>query len=415
MTRHLFRLIWNRKRQNFLLTLEIFFSFLTLFGVTLFAVQYANNARQPLGFSIERLWNIEVGTNENDEEPEVKARHRETWRQMLTALRELPQVEAVSASVNSPYGNSSWGGGLRLPGGREVPYSINKSTDEYDKLFDIRVVAGRWFTREDDAATWDPVIINERMARDVFGNGQAVGQILPDEPDPNGPPRDPNEKPKIKRVVGVIDEFRQHGELSAPENYLFHRIRLDPVDPKEGLPQRITIRVRPGTNAQFEETLVRRLMGVAQSWSFEVKPIDQMRTTKLREYSAPLYIIGTIAAFLLMMVALGLTGVVWQSVTQRIREFGLRRAKGATIVNVRTQVLVEMVIMTSIALFVGVALIAQLPLLPLPRDLNFIPAGVFISSIALSAAAIYLLTLACGWYPSRLATKVQPAEALHYE
>ena len=32
------------------------------------------------------------------------------------------------------------------------------------------------------------------------------------------------------------------------------------------------------------------------------------------------------------MVALGLTGVVWQSVTQRIREFGLRRAKGATIV-----------------------------------------------------------------------------------
>jgi putative ABC transport system permease protein len=78
-------------------------------------------------------------------------------------------------------------------------------------------------------------------------------------------------------------------------------------------------------------------------------------------------------------------------------------------------VLVEMVIMTSIALFVGVALIVQLPLLPLPRDLNFIPASVFITSIALSAAAIYLLTLACGWYPSRLATKVQPAEALHYE
>ena len=33
MTRHLIRLIWNRKRQNFLLTVEMFFSFLTLFGV----------------------------------------------------------------------------------------------------------------------------------------------------------------------------------------------------------------------------------------------------------------------------------------------------------------------------------------------------------------------------------------------
>ncbi len=415
MTRHLFRLIWNRKRQNFLLTLEIFFSFLTLFGVTLFAVQYANNARQPLGFSIDRLWNIDVGTNENDEDPAVKARHRETWRQLLTALREMPQVEGVSASVNTPYGNSSWGGGLRLPGGRQVPFGLNKSTDEYDKLLGIHVIAGRWFTREDDAATWMPVVITERMAHEIFGNGQAVGKIIPDERDPNGPPPDPNDKPEVKRVVGVIDEFRQHGELSTPQNYLFYRVRLDPVDPKEGLPQRITIRVRPGTNAAFEEPLVRRLMGVAQDWTFEVKPMDEMRVRKLREYSLPLYIVGTIAAFLLMMVALGLTGVVWQSVTQRIREFGLRRAKGATIANIRTQVLVEMVIMTSIALFFGVVLVAQLPLLPLPGDLNVVSAGVFVSSIALSAAAIYLLTLACGWYPSRLATKVQPAEALHYE
>ena len=60
-------------------------------------------------------------------------------------------------------------------------------------------------------------------------------------------------------------------------------------------------------------------------------------------------------------------------------------------------------------------LLAQAPLLPLPRDLSVVPAGVFVTSIAVSAAAIYLLTLACGWYPSRLATKVQPAEALHYE
>ena len=115
------------------------------------------------------------------------------------------------------------------------------------------------------------------------------------------------------------------------------------------------------------------------------------------------------------MVALGLTGVVWQSVTQRIREFGLRRAKGATIANVRTQVLVEMVIMTSIALLVGVLLLAQLTLLPLPPEFKVVPAPVFFGSIAISVAAIYLLTLVCGWYPSRLATKIQPAEALHYE
>ena len=54
MTRHLLRLIWNRKRQNFLLTVEIFFAFLTLFGVVLFAMHFANNTRQPLGYDIAR-------------------------------------------------------------------------------------------------------------------------------------------------------------------------------------------------------------------------------------------------------------------------------------------------------------------------------------------------------------------------
>ena len=72
-------------------------------------------------------------------------------------------------------------------------------------------------------------------------------------------------------------------------------------------------------------------------------------------------------------------------------------------------------VIASLALLVGVILLAQLPLLPLPSELNVIPAGVFAASLAISVAAIYALTLLCGWYPSRLATKVQPAEALHYE
>ena len=105
MTRHLLRLIWNRKRQNFLLTLEIFFSFLALFGVVLLTLHFANNSRQPLGFDIDRVWSITVDRKENDEDPAVKSRHRATFRLLLVALREMPQVEVAAAreslSVNS--------------------------------------------------------------------------------------------------------------------------------------------------------------------------------------------------------------------------------------------------------------------------------------------------------------------------
>jgi putative ABC transport system permease protein len=408
MTRHLLRLIWNRKRQNFLLTVEIFCSFLTLFGVVLIAVHYANNARQPLGFDIDRVWNITVDRKEPDKDPAVKARHRETYRQLLVALGEMPEVESIAAAFTGPYANATWGSSTRLTGGLEVQYGTNSVTDRYSELLHVPLVAGRWFSREDDAATWKPVVVNRRLAREIFGDANPVGQIIKEERHPNAPPPDPNEPPEIKRVVGVIEEFRQNGELSTAESYMFQRLRLDGADPRASLPDRIFLRLRPGIAAAFEEALVRRARGVAPSWSFEVQPADAMRTDKLRQYTIPLMVVGTIAGFLLLMVALGRTGVVWQSVT-------LRRAKGATIANVRTQVLVEMVIMTSLALVAGVVLLAQVPLLPLPQDLRIVPASVFFASMGISVAAIYLLTLACGWYPSRLATKIQPAEALHYE
>jgi putative ABC transport system permease protein len=414
LTRHLIKLIWNRKRQNFLLTVEMFFSFMTLFGVVLMAAHYLNNSRQPLGYEIDRVWSLSVDRKEPDQDPAVKARHRQTYEQVLIALRELPQVEAVGAAFTGPYANANWNSGSKLAGGRRIDYGVNNVTDSYAELMKIPIVEGRWFSREDDAATHTPVVINRRMAREIFGDETAAGKVIQEEHDKDRP-RDPTEKPDIKRVIGVVEDFRQNGELSSPGNYLFFRMRFDPPDPKAAIPERIYVRLAPGTAAAFEETLVKRAMAAAGTWSFEVEPLDAMRVDKLRQYSIPLMVVGTIAGFLLLMVGLGLTGVVWQSVTQRIREFGLRRAKGATIRSVRAQVLTEMMIMTSLALIVGIVLLAQAPLLPLPSEMSVIPTPVYVGSIIISALAIYLLTLLCGWQPSRLATRIQPAEALHYE
>jgi len=279
MTRHLLRLIWNRKRQNFLLTLEIFFSFLTLFAVVLFAMQYASNARKPLGYRIDRIWSLTVDRKEPSEDGAVKARHRETYRQLITALRELPQVEGVAAAFTGPYANSNWGGSMRLVGGRNIEHGVNRATDDFFELFSVPLVAGRAFSREDDAATWTPVVLNRRLAEEIFGDQNPIGQIIKEERDPNDPPPDPNDKPQVKRVIGLIDEFRQNGELATAQNYMFYRMRLDGADPKADVPDRLFVRLRPGTPAAFEETLVKRAMAVATDWSFEVEPLTRCAST----------------------------------------------------------------------------------------------------------------------------------------
>jgi putative ABC transport system permease protein len=114
----------------------------------------------------------------------------------------------------------------------------------------------------------------------------------------------------------------------------------------------------------------------------------------------------------MLMVALGLTGVVWLNVTQRTREIGLRRAKGATARRIHRQILGELVVMTTLALAAGLVVVVQFPLLDL---IAAVRPAVYAAGVVLSALAVYALTLVFGWYPSRLATAVQPAEALRYE
>jgi len=418
MSRHLLSLIWNRKRHNVLLAVEIFFSFLVLFGVAFTGLAYANNWRQPLGFDIDRVWNINVVRTGPPRGPEGTMT---TYQQLVATVRELPQVEWAAAAFTGPYGNSNWRSGDELVDGRGAMYDVNGVTDDFQKVVSLQLVHGRWFSREDDADAVKPVVINRRLARALFGTDDAAGRIIRVKRVPDEIPFDPRED---KRVVGIVDDFRKNGEFAAPDNFLMHRIRLDGAGKTptiQQLPNVLLIRVAPGTTAAFEEPLVKRLQAASGGWTFDVRPVAQQRHDMLQQFATPLIGIAIVAGFLLLMVALGLTGVVWQSVTQRTREFGVRRAHGATMANVRRQVLGELAVLSTLALLAAVVLVVQLPFLPFDTREYYLVAsmaserGVFFASIALSVAAIYGLTLLCGWYPSRLATTIQPAEALHYE
>lgn len=414
MNRHLLRLIWNRKRHNLLLSVEIFFAFVVVLAVTAAGVNLAANWFQPLGYGIDAVWRITVSAPiERQRSLDTAAANSavaETVRQIVATLRALPGIESVAGVGVAPYDSGDWSrthseAGLRM--------GANAATDDLAGLLGLDVVAGRWFNRDDDALPESvvPIVVNERFARQMFPEGEAVGRLLPLErrPDPAG------QTPPAERIVGVIGEFRKGGELSTPQNYLFSRIRLDRVgQPGALFPSNVMVKVRPGTTAAFEETILKALQPVAREWVFSVRALDEDRKESFRGYSLLYSIIGLLAGFLILMVALGLTGVVWQMVTERTREFGLRRAKGATAVNIQRQVRAELLLIASLAVVPGALLAAQIPTLPRPSDW-VIPDGVFLASVAIAVAVIYLVVLACAWYPSRMATRIHPAEALHYE
>ena len=402
MTRHLLKLVWNRKRTNLPLMVEVFFAFLVLFAVVTLGLFYVDNYRHPLGYSWADVQCVNVDPKlTNDEAWPAEA--AESLRRLQDTVAELPEVAGVAPAFAAPYDTAGWGSDYTVDG-KAYSYSLNVVGDRFKDVMGLEVLQGRWFSREDDGVAFKPVVINAEMAADVFGAQNPVGRSIPQDKGPEGEVR-----PEM-RVIGVIRDFRQDGEFSAPGRYVLLRHR-------EGAqaffrPRVLLVKVRPGTTAAFEETLLARLQATAKDWSFTVTPLAEMRESNHRMRLAPVLAVSLVAGFLLLMVALGLTGVLWQSVTQRTLEIGLRRAKGATARSIHAQILGEILIMTSLALALAVLVVIQFPLLDL---LGFVRPGLFAASLAISVVALYLVTVACGYYPSRMATRIAPADALRYE
>jgi len=406
MIRHCLRLIWNRKRANILVTLEIFFSFLVVAAVLVMGTHYFGLYRSALGFTIDNVLVIAIDTKNPHIQPapEVHSATIEQMRLVDAAVREFPEVACVARGVTAPYVRRQWIDDFEQ-NGRHISYGLNEVTDDYSRVFGLHLTRGRWFSAEDDAATTiAPTVINERFAAEAFGTADPLGKVIRQDVGRDG------SRPPERRVIGVIDEFRQLGDFTVPGNYAF--VRHQPASSDSGILTTLLVKVHPGTTAAFEERLARRLQDVARGWSFEIRPLEELRHENRMEAIGPLLAFGIIAAFLLLMVGLGLTGVMWQTVTQRTREIGLRRANGAAARRIRSQIMLELSLMTSLAVLVGVAVVVQVPLLEL---IGGVSGAAYATGLAISAVAIYLLTLLCGWYPSRMASQIPPAEALRYE
>jgi putative ABC transport system permease protein len=397
MIRHFFKLAWRRKRGNALLIVEVFASFLVVFVVATAAIQLARSYGSPLGFDYRNVWAIEVDRQKTGDD---------TWTPEETAgfarlLREgvrIEGVESIAGALNAPYDFSTSIGGISV-NGRTVDTEFTEVTDAFRDVLHLDVVRGRWFEAGDDVLAWRPIVVNAAFVQKAFPGEEPIGKSLP---------RDPAEPES--RIVGVVSAYRKGGELSLPGPYLIRRIPVGSNDVRP--PQTLVVRARPGVDAGFEERLVRELQAIAPDWSLEARSLESNRATSFRTRLAPLIVLGLVASFLLAMVALGLIGVLWQNVTRRAREFGLRRAAGASQRDIQRQVLMEITLTSALGLAVGLVLVAQIPLIEFA---SFISLGIIAAGAVAATLVVVGIALAAGAYPSWMATRVQPADALRDE
>jgi putative ABC transport system permease protein len=398
MLRHMLKLIWKRKSRNTMLSLEIMLAFLVVFAIAAFGLRYWQLYQLPIGYGWQNQWSVNIRAAQdlpND------AAVFDNFKRSLLAM---PEVQSVAFSSFATYEMSRWTEEYALPDGSgKLTVDGMGVSDDYFATMDMRLIAGRFFSSADDGADAAPTVINRKLADKWFPGKNAVGQLFVVK-------REDNKEGQRYRVVGVVDQYRSHGEFMDPVYFMLPR--WIPGVGKEAT-NTIALKLRPGTPRIFEARLNAKLKQVRGDWNYVITPQADARASMLKTEMIPLVILAVIAAFLLVMVAFGLFGVLWQNTTQRIPEIGLRRALGADAGAIYRQIISEQLLLSSAAIVIALVLLVQLPLTGVLGDsLNW---PVFCGALALSAGVIYLLSLLCSLYPGWRAARLSPTEALHYE
>lgn len=130
---------------------------------------------------------------------------------LLDRLRQLPGVEAAGLASTTPFGGATTDNVLLAEGYQMAPgesvisvYHVSVS-DGYFEAIGARLLAGRWFDERDVEGRRRVIIIDERLSRRFFPEGNAVGQRMWAL---RGTELAPPSEDEMLTVVGVVAEMR---------------------------------------------------------------------------------------------------------------------------------------------------------------------------------------------------------------
>jgi putative ABC transport system permease protein len=396
MLAHLLKLTWKRKTRHLLLSLEIALAFAVVFAVLAIAIYHWGLYHQPIGFKYDNIWTVTINRPLDLASDKPEPTPMDGYRR---ALMDLGPVESVTFSGDGPYTMSIWDSHLTVPGSsRNARTHLFNVSDQFGATMGMPLIAGRDFSQEDAADELAAAIINRRLAKALFGDENPLGRTIASGYDPGN-----------FKVIGVVEDFRNRGELMTPVNFAIFRQK----DSESQFLNMIHVRLRPGTPRSFEAALNERLRSIRSDWTYKIEPLRDKRASIMKLQASPWAALTAVTVFLLLMVAVGLFGVLWQNLARRTPEFGLRRALGAPAASIWRQIMAEQCLLASIGMVVALALLAQLPLVrAFDGALDW---GTFGLAAGLSMGLMYLLCLSCSVYPAWRASRLSPVQALRHE
>src|SRR5215467_351442 len=282
-------------------------------------------------------------------------------------------------------------------------------TPDYFSVLGMSLLRGRAFGEQDRAPASHVIMVNQTLARRLFGNEEALGKTIRFHTD-----RDALSAPFT--VIGITANTQNQGlgGEGGPEYYMVRRHTENDVVFNYPDSQRITILVRSAMQSDTVQQQLRQAVAMLDpTVPVEVSTLGQTisRMAERPRFSAAL--LSFLAAVGLLLTAVGIYGVVSLLVNQRTQEIGIRMALGAS----RQHVIGMMVWHASSWIALG-AVLGTFGSLLASRWLGSLLFGIRANdpgTLITAALALVAVAMAAAWIPARRTAKVDPMIALRYE